>query len=156
MRLSILAVGTRMQPWVYDGFENYARRLPKQFQLRLEEIPAGPRTAGGDTVTAINREAEQLLRRSAAAPVRIALDERGEHWTTRHLARELQSWLAAGSSVAFLIGGPDGLSESCRQSADRVWSLSRLTLPHGLVRVVLVEQLYRAWTILQGHPYHRS
>ena len=156
MRLSILAVGTRMQPWVYDGFETYAKRLPKQFQLRVEEIPVGPRTAGGDTAAAVNREAEQLLRRSAAASLRIALDERGEHWTTRDLARELRAWMASGTNVAFLIGGPDGLSESCRQSAARVWSLSRLTLPHGLVRVVLAEQLYRAWTILQGHPYHRS
>ena len=156
MRLSILAVGTRMQPWVYDGFDNYAKRLPKQFQLRLEEIPAGQRTARADSAAAKDHEAEQLLRRSAKVPLRIALDERGEHWTTQDLARELQAWMATGANVAFLIGGPDGLSESCRQSADRVWSLSRLTLPHGLVRVVLAEQLYRAWTILQGHPYHRS
>lgn len=156
MRISILAVGTRMQSWVYDGFAGYAQRLPKQIQLKLEEIPAGPRTARGDPGTAISREAEQLLRRSETAQLRIALDQRGEQWSTEELAGEMRRWLAQVPRIALLIGGPDGLADICRQRANHVWALSRLTLPHGLVRVVLAEQLYRAWTILQGHPYHRS
>jgi 23S rRNA (pseudouridine1915-N3)-methyltransferase len=101
-------------------------------------------------------EAKQLLKRAAAADLTIALDERGRMRSSTELAADLQTWLNEVPQVALLIGGPDGLAESSKRAADELWSLSGLTLPHGLVRVVLVEQLYRAWTILDGHPYHRS
>ncbi len=156
MVISILAVGTRMQSWVYEGFDVYQSRLPRHIDLQLIEVPAGTRTARGNVAGAIEKEGEQLLRRLKPGAVTIALDEAGRQWRSRELAVQLQSWLDDSSHVALMIGGPDGLSEGCRRLASQSWSLSRLTLPHGLVRVVLAEQIYRAWTILQGHPYHRS
>ena len=156
MQISILAVGTRMPTWAYSGVDAYSKRMPPHIQVQLAEIPAGKRTAGRDPATAIDKEARQLLKQAESASLTLALDEAGKQWSSADLARELSDWLNHQPSVALLIGGPDGLAESCKQQADRLWSLSNLTLPHGLVRVVLVEQLYRAWTILQGHPYHRS
>lgn len=155
MRISILAVGTRMQSWVYDGVENYTRRLPRHIRVELEEIPGATRTPKGDPAPAIRREAEQLLRRARGADRIIALDQTGRQWTTEELAEQMRDWLARDPKVVLMIGGADGLGNICRQRADAIWSLSRLTLPHGLVRVVVAEQLYRAWTILEGHPYHR-
>jgi 23S rRNA (pseudouridine1915-N3)-methyltransferase len=155
MRISILAVGTRMQRWVDDGVENYTRRLPRHIRVELAEIPGGTRTGKGDPTAAIKWEAEQLLRRIRDADRVIALDQKGRQWTTEELAEQMRDWLARKPRVVLMIGGADGLGDNCRQRADAVWSLSRLTLPHGLVRVVVAEQLYRAWTILQGHPYHR-
>jgi len=104
----------------------------------------------------MRKEEEQLLKRAERADTVIALDERGAEWTSMQLADQMRVWQQDAASVAVLIGGPDGLTEACRRRADAAWSLSRLTLPHGLVRVVLAEQVYRAWTILQGHPYHRE
>ncbi len=155
MRISILAVGTRMRGWVYDGVDSYTRRMPRHIRVELEEIPAGARTARSDPARAVTREAEALLRRARGADRMIALDQSGRQWTTEQLAEQMRNWLEHDPQVALLIGGADGLADICRQRADSVWSLSRLTLPHGLVRVVLAEQLYRAWTILEGHPYHR-
>lgn len=104
----------------------------------------------------MQKEQEQLLKRAGRTDRVIALDERGVEWTSVQLADQMRGWQQDAASVALLVGGPDGLTDACRQRADSVWSLSRLTLPHGLVRVVLAEQIYRAWTILQGHPYHRE
>lgn len=156
MRITILAVGTRMPGWVGGGVDTYRKRLPPQIKLELIEIPPGYRSARGPVATAVDKEAEQLLKRAGRADIVIALDERGAEWSSVALADEMRGWRERASHIAFLIGGPDGLSEACREHAHVVWSLSRLTLPHGLVRVVLAEQLYRAWTIMQGHPYHRE
>lgn len=145
-----------MQRWVYDGVEEYSKRMPAQLQLTISEIQAGARNTRGNVDAAMEKEAEKLLKEAAKADLKIAMDEAGESFSSKDLAAEMQDWLHNYPHVALLIGGPDGLTRKCKSEVDRLWSLSDLTLPHGLVRVVLAEQLYRAWTILQGHPYHRS
>ncbi|MGI9342608.1 MAG: 23S rRNA (pseudouridine(1915)-N(3))-methyltransferase RlmH [Gammaproteobacteria bacterium] len=156
MRITMFAVGTRMPRWVDEGVDVYRRRLPPQIKLDIDEVPLGNRSARGDVSVAQRKEADQLLKRAGSADRIVALDERGAEWTSVELGRRMNEWQSDATNVALLIGGPDGLTEDCRQRADDVWALSRLTLPHGLVRVVLAEQIYRAWTIIQGHPYHRE
>jgi len=155
MRIHLLAVGTRQPRWVVDGFNEYARRLPRQCAVELVEIPVVRRGGSVPAAVAVEREGERLL---AAVPTRarlVALDERGDHLDTLGLARRLEDWMAGGEDVAIMIGGPDGLASACIERAALTWSLSALTLPHGLVRVLLAEQLYRAWSVTAGHPYHR-
>ncbi len=145
-----------MPQWVNAGYEDYARRLPPECRLELVAIPPGPRGRGGDVARARAREGERML---AAIPARahvVALEVEGRPWTTPDLARSLEAWLQQGRDVALLVGGPDGLDECCRARADEARSLSPLTLPHGLVRVLVAEQIYRAWSLLRGHPYHRA
>lgn len=154
MQITIAAVGTRLEPWIYAAFESYKTRLPRHLNLALEEIPVARRA--GATSTAVETEGERLLRCVRPGALTLALDERGRQWSSAELAGEMKNWLERHPQVAILIGGPDGMSDACRARADRLWSLSRLTFPHGMVRVLLAEQVYRAWTILQGHPYHRA
>lgn len=156
MRISLLAVGTRLPAWVGDGFETYRKRLPPHIQFELYEIPAGSRGSRDGGRVARAEEAERILRRVDSSDLLIALDERGREWSTEELARELENWLGEHPRVVLAVGGADGLDQSCRDRANRLWSLSRLTLPHGMVRVVVAEQIYRAWTVLSGHPYHRA
>jgi 23S rRNA (pseudouridine1915-N3)-methyltransferase len=156
MRITILAVGTRMQSWVTEGVTAYSHRLPRHIQLQVTEIAPGQRAARIPVARAMQKEAEQLIKRANGADVTIALDEAGTLKSSAELATDMKTWLNDAPHVAFMIGGADGLTDRCKKEADHLWSLSKLTLPHGLVRVVLVEQLYRAWTILQGHPYHRA
>jgi len=156
MRIAVFAIGTRMPGWVADGVDAYRKRLPRHINLDIVEISPGHRSGHGPVEAAMRKEEEQLLKRAERADTVIALDERGAEWTSMQLADQMRVWQQDAASVAVLIGGPDGLTEACRRRADAAWSLSRLTLPHGLVRVVLAEQVYRAWTILQGHPYHRE
>jgi 23S rRNA (pseudouridine1915-N3)-methyltransferase len=155
VKLRVLAVGTRMPPWVRDGWEEYARRLPRELPLALTQIEPGIRGAGSPAA-AIQAEGRKVLAALRPYDFAVALDERGGQMSTQ----ELSAWLAArmqdGRDLAFLIGGPDGLSADVLQRADLKWSLSRLTLPHALVRVVLAEALYRAHAVLAGHPYHRQ
>lgn len=156
MRIAVFAVGTRMPGWVAAGVDAYRKRLPRQINLEIVEISPGHRSGHGPVQAAMQKEQEQLLKRAGRADRVIALDESGVEWTSVQLADQMREWQQDAASVALLVGGPDGLTDTCRQRSDSVWSLSRLTLPHGLVRVVLAEQIYRAWTILQGHPYHRE
>ena len=156
MRISLLAVGTRLPAWIGDGFETYRKRMPPHIQLELQEIPSGSRRGRDGASAARAEEADRILRRVDGSDLFLALDERGREWSTRELAGELDTWLAEQSRVVLAIGGADGFDQSCRDRADRLWCLSRLTLPHGLVRVLVAEQLYRAWTVLAGHPYHRA
>jgi len=156
MRINALAVGMRMPAWVDSGIDHYAKRLPRHIDLQFTEIPAPPRTSGVTKAKAMAKEGDALLKAARDADCIIALDERGKSCTSIELSAELQVWLNDFPRVALLIGGADGLDPRCREAADRVWSLSSLTLPHPLVRVVLAEQIYRAWTLLQGHPYHRE
>ena len=153
MRFRLLAVGARQPGWVLDGCDEYARRLPG---LSVEELPPGRRTRGGDPAQALEDEGRRLLARIPDAHHVVALDVGGHEYDTPGLARRLEHWLTLGTPVDFLIGGPDGLSGACRARAAELWSLSRLTLPHGLARVLSVEALYRAWSLRQGHPYHRA
>jgi len=145
-----------MPGWVSTGVDNYTRRLPRHLELHFREIPSAQRSANTAADKTRESEAELLLKAVPRSAHLIALDERGTEFTSRQLAEQLEGWLANYSDVAFLVGGADGLADRCRQKADRVWSLSKLTLPHALVRVVLAEQIYRAWTLVQGHPYHRE
>ncbi len=156
MRLRVIAVGTRMPSWVGEAFADYARRLAGTPKLELCEVAAGSRGAGRPVSKAMGIEAERLLAALRKDELVVALDEHGRELSTRELA----DWLAAsqreGRDIAFLIGGPDGLESAVLERSDFRWSLSRLTLPHALARVVLAEQLYRAHTVLRGHPYHRE
>jgi 23S rRNA (pseudouridine1915-N3)-methyltransferase len=154
--MHLIAVGKRMPAWVDAAVAGYAGRLPHECSLVLREIAPAPRTKGADISRGIEAEGERLL---AAVPDRatvIALDVAGVQWSTASLAAQLGNWLQSGRDIALLIGGPDGLSDACLHRADMRWSLSPLTFPHPLVRVILAEQLYRAWSLHVGHPYHRE
>ena len=156
MRIRLVAVGTRMPSWVVEGYQEYAKRLPRECNLQLTEIPLSKRHKSVTPAQARQQEGQAMLVAVPNDCTVIALDVRGSHWTTEDLAARLRGWMGSGRDVALLVGGPDGLSQSCLDRADQRWSLSALTYPHALVRVVLAEQLYRAWTLSTGHPYHRS
>jgi len=156
VKLAVVAVGHRMPAWVDAGFADYARRLPRECAIELKEIRPEPRSSGK---TAHQLAAAEAVRIRAAIPrgaVQVALDERGRALATAQLAAQLGRWRDEGRDAAFIIGGPDGLDPAVRQGADLVLALSALTLPHALARVVLAEQLYRAFSILHNHPYHRE
>lgn len=156
MRIHLLAVGARMPTWVKAGFADYAERLPRECSLELVEIPAGKGGGHTDLNRRLREEGERLLAAAPRGAEIVALDSDGQQWSSEELADQLDRWLRGGRDVALLIGGPDGLSDACRARADRIWSLSRLTLPHALARILAAEQIYRAWSILQRHPYHRA
>lgn len=156
MKLHVIAVGHKMPGWITAGFEDYARRMTSDLPLLLTEIRPGHRVAGEDGAKARQWEAEKILAALPAGCVPVVLDERGTQASTRELAGWMQEWMAEGVSPAFIIGGADGLDDSVKARARRLLGLSRLTLPHALARVMLVEQLYRAVCILKGHPYHRD
>jgi 23S rRNA (pseudouridine1915-N3)-methyltransferase len=156
MRLYILAVGNKMPEWITSGFNEYSKRMPREATIALVEIKPEPRTTGKSVVQIMEAEA---LRIESALPkevTRIVLDERGTQLSTKQLSQKMQDWLGGGRDVAFIIGGADGLQESVRSSAHQLLALSALTLPHGMVRVLLAEQLYRAHSLLHNHPYHRE
>ena len=156
MRVKVIAVGTRLPGWQQQGFREYARRLPRECAVELTQIPAATRGKSTPTRQAIRKESERMLAAVASNDYVIALDQPGTQYGTEELAGLLQMWLAQGRDLAMLIGGADGLSHACRTRAELRWSLSDLTLPHGLVRVLVAEQVYRAWSILRRHPYHRG
>lgn len=155
MRMTVIAASGRQPGWVDEGFRTYAKRLRGSCTLDLVEIALGRRGPGMPLERAVAAEGERMLARLPRAALAVALDERGEQWSTADLAARLGAWLGFGRPVAFLIGGPDGLDPACRRRADEQWGISRLTLPHGLARIAVAEALYRAWTVLEGHPYHR-
>jgi 23S rRNA (pseudouridine1915-N3)-methyltransferase len=155
VRINLIAVGERMPKWVQAAFEDYAGRLPPHVRLSVREVPAGRRVKGADIARLVREEGERLW---AAVPKEnhvIALDRDGRELDTETLARELKTIMQRGVDLAFLVGGPEGLSAECLARASARWSLSRLTLAHPLVRVVFAEQIYRAWSILNNLPYHR-
>ena len=159
MKFVAVAVGHKMPVWINAGFDEYARRMPREARLALIEIR--PEVRGGRAgAAAVQRMLQAEHKRiSAALPARccrVVLDDGGKSFSTRQLADRLTRWREAGRDVAFIIGGADGTAAALKGQADLLWSLSPLTLPHGLVRIVLAEQLYRAVSILGGHPYHRE
>ena len=154
MKLRILAVGRKPPQWVESGYAEFAKRFPKEMALELHEIPAGRHH--GDRAKFVAEEATRLEAKIARGDWVVALDERGTAATSQALAERMGKWRMRGGDVCFLIGGSDGLAPALLQRADERLSLSNLTLPHHLVRVVLAEALYRAWSIGAGHPYHRQ
>jgi 23S rRNA (pseudouridine1915-N3)-methyltransferase len=156
MQTHLIAIGTRMPRWVAEGYQEYAKRLPRECALRLVEVTAAPRGKHPDVARILRDECVRMLSTIPHGARVIALDVRGQGWSTEQLAVQLSGWLRDGRDVALLVGGPEGLAPECLARAERRWSLSPLTLPHPLVRVVVAEQLYRAWSLLAGHPYHRA
>jgi len=156
MRMRVIAVGTRMPAWVRSACDDYLTRLGPELRVSLVEIEAAARTQTSAPARAIAAEAQRLLAALRPAEHVVALDEHGSQLSTRELAGWLKSRMQEGQDVAFLIGGPDGLAPEVLGRSHFRWSLSRLTLPHAMVRVVLAEQLYRAHSILANHPYHRD
>jgi 23S rRNA (pseudouridine1915-N3)-methyltransferase len=156
MQFVVSAVGQRMPSWVESAWSEYARRFPRGFSLDLREIPLAKRSRNADIESLRAREGDALLASVPSGFRVIVLDERGNQWSTEELAGQLERWMREEHGVCFLVGGPDGLSQQCRQQAQNLWSLGRLTLPHPMVRAILAEQLYRAWSITQHHPYHRA
>lgn len=156
MKLHVVAVGNRMPRWIEDGFAEYAGRMPKNARLSLVEVRPEPRTTGRTVAQMAEAEALRIEAATPAGCERIALDERGREFTTREFAAWLEKRLEGGRDIAFLIGGPDGLAARLKAGATMQMRLSGMTLPHGLARVLLAEQLYRAISIMQHHPYHRE
>jgi 23S rRNA (pseudouridine1915-N3)-methyltransferase len=155
MQIRLISVGERVPAWVRSGYLEYANRLPRECQLALREI--APARRGKTTSVSQWREEEgtRMLAAVSQGSRVVALDVKGKLWTTQDLAEALQHWMTSGGRVSLLIGGPDGLWPPCLTRADDIWSLSPLTFPHALVRVIVAEQIYRAWSLLHHHPYHR-
>ncbi len=156
MRLRMICVGQKMPDWVNQGYAEFARRMPAELALELSEIPLAHRGKNPDVARLMQKEGEALLAAAGPRDRVIAMEVGGRSWSTEQLASQLEKWRFDGRDVSFLVGGPDGLATACRDRADQLWSLSPLTLPHPLVRILLAEQLYRAWTITRNHPYHRA
>jgi 23S rRNA (pseudouridine1915-N3)-methyltransferase len=156
MRLRVIAVGTRMSAWVDAACNDYSRRLRGADAIELVEIPVARRHGAGDAKRAVKLEAERILALLEPREYVVALEERGRSFTTLQLSAWLAERRTQGDPLSFIIGGPDGLDAAVAARAQLRWSLSELTFPHGLVRVLLAEQLYRASTVLAGHPYHRG
>jgi 23S rRNA (pseudouridine1915-N3)-methyltransferase len=156
MKLFILAVGNKMPEWITSGFNEYTKRMPREATIILVEVKPEPRTTGKSVPQIMEAEAQRIESALPKDVTRIVLDERGPHLSTKQMSQKMQDWLGGGRDVAFIIGGADGLHESVRSSAHQLLALSALTLPHGMVRVLLAEQLYRAYSLLHNHPYHRE
>jgi 23S rRNA (pseudouridine1915-N3)-methyltransferase len=160
VKLHILSIGHKPPTWIAAGFEDYARRMPREARIELAEIKPGARSRQPQSAASISRilatEKSRLVAAIAPGCVRIALDERGKQLTTAALARKLAAWMQGGRDVAFMIGSADGLDQELKDSADLLLGLSAMTLPHAMVRVLLAEQLYRAMSMIQNHPYHRE
>ena len=144
-----------MPDWVQAAYQEYSKRLPAELKLELVEIPLGSRRKGEQARRAIEQEGKSLLKAVVKREHVVALSVEGRPWSTEKLAQNLLTWQGGGNNVSLLVGGPDGLDDSCLKRADEQWSLSAMTLPHPLVRVIVAEQLYRAWSINAGKSYHR-
>ena len=156
MKLLIVSVGHKMPDWITTGFNEYAKRMPREAQIVLLEIKPEPRTTGKTMAQIMEAEAQRILAALPQNCLRIALDERGAQPTTKQLAAQMQGWMREGRDIAFIVGGADGLHDTVKQAAQQLLALSALTLPHAFVRVLLAEQLYRAHSLMHNHPYHRE
>ena len=156
MKLLVIAVGQRVPDWAQTAWADYAKRFPPELRLELKAIKTEPRSGGKSTEQIMAAERQRIEAAIPSGTHVVALDERGSALTTAALAAKLSQWQGQGGDLALLIGGPDGLHPALRQAAHERIRLSDLTLPHAMVRVLLVEQLYRAWSINAGHPYHRD
>lgn len=155
MQINMIAVGNKMPAWVEQGYQEYAKRLPHEYRLILKEINPGKRGKNSDTARIVRDEGQRMLQAVPAGAHVVTLDIPGKPWSTEQLAKAMQRWQQNSQQVALMIGGPEGLSDQVREQAQESWSLSPLTFPHPLVRVIVAEQIYRAFSILKSHPYHR-
>lgn len=156
MRISLIAVGSKMPSWVSEGFLEYQKRLPESWSLKLVEIPLIKRNGGGEDLKARNKEAAKILEAVPQGAYVMCLDERGKQYTSVELASHLQEIALHYRDLALLVGGPEGHTDEVRARAHELWALGRLTLPHPVVRIVLSEALYRAYSIAANLPYHRA
>ena len=156
MHIRLLAVGDRQPSWVDEAFGKYTGRYPREWKFRLDTIQTIRRNKNDKSRQAMEAEGTLILEKLGSDEQVVLLDERGKQLSSKSLASRLSEWQTDGRDLCFIIGGPDGVSGLVRQRADWMWSLSQLTLPHGLARALLSEQLYRAWSLQTGHPYHRS
>ncbi|MDX1390821.1 MAG: 23S rRNA (pseudouridine(1915)-N(3))-methyltransferase RlmH [Rheinheimera sp.] len=156
MKLILIAVGSKMPAWVQSGYDEYARRFPRDMPLELIEITAGKRGKNADIKRILEQEGEKMLAAVPRGSKIVTLEVTGDNWSSPVLAGKLTDWQRDGRDVCLLVGGPEGLAPACIEASEAKWSLSALTLPHPLVRVVLAESLYRAWSICTNHPYHRE
>ena len=156
MRIHLITVANKAPAWVVDGFNEYAKRMPPEARLGLIEVKPEPREGGKTPEQMMAAEARRILAAVPKGATLVALDERGKDTDTKGLARLLEGWLGGGADIALVVGGPDGLAPEIKSKAAALLRLSSLTLPHALVRVVLAEALYRAWSVVKGHPYHRE
>ncbi|MDP0561049.1 MAG: 23S rRNA (pseudouridine(1915)-N(3))-methyltransferase RlmH [Candidatus Endonucleobacter sp. (ex Gigantidas childressi)] len=155
MRIKLISIGAKMPSWIEGGYREYSRRLVQDVRLELVEVPLGRRSKDSDISRQQAKEATQMLAAIGKGDLVVAMDVLGKLWSTRQLAENMAGWLHSGCDVSLLVGGPEGLPRGSADNVDFRWSLSPLTLPHTLVRVVIAEQIYRGWSILQGHPYHK-
>lgn len=155
MRIKLITVGSKMPGWVEEGYTEYSRRLGQDVKLELVEIPLNRRGKGADVSRLQEKEANQMLAAVGQGDLVVTMEIKGKAWSTEQLADKMGDWMHSGRNVSLLVGGPEGLHPSCLTQADLRWSLSPLTLPHPMVRVIVAEQVYRAWSILQNHPYHK-
>lgn len=156
MNIQIIAVGTKMPSWVESGLQEYLRRFPRDCSLEIVEIPAGKRGKNADIKRILQKEGELTLAAVPRGNRIVTLEVEGKPWTTPLLAKNLEKWQLDARNVSLLIGGPEGLAPACIKASEQKWSLSALTLPHPMVRVIVAEALYRAWSINNNHPYHRE
>jgi len=155
MKINLIAIGNKMPDWVKTGVNEYQRRLTQDCKLNIHEIAAIKRGKQTDLKKICETEGEKILSSIPNDNRVIALEVKGRNWSTEQLSQQMSQWMLSGQDVSLLVGGPEGLSQSCRDKASQLWSLSPLTLPHPIVRIIVAEQLYRAWSILKNHPYHR-
>jgi len=156
MKIQLIAVGTKMPDWVEKGYQEYARRFPKELQLELLEINAGKRGKNADIKRILKKEGELTLAAIPKGNKIVTLEVTGKAWTTEQLANEMTGWQREARNISLLIGGPEGLAPECIENSEQRWSLSALTLPHPIVRIIVAESLYRAYTLTINHPYHRE
>jgi 23S rRNA (pseudouridine1915-N3)-methyltransferase len=156
MRIQLVAVGTKMPTWVKQGFEEYAKRFSQDVTFRLNEVPASKRTKQADITRLLKKEGELVLAQIPDSDKVVTMEVEGKLWDSHQLSQQLKNWQEDRQNISILIGGADGLAQSCMQRSEHRWSLSPLTLPHYLVRILVAESLYRAWSIIKNHPYHRD
>ena len=157
MKIYLVTIGNRMPGWVEEGTHEYQKRLPGNFELIVKALPLAKRTKSSSDIKKIcESEGKSLLKAVSPDHHLIALDVTGKVHSTKSMAERFRSVMESGRNISMIVGGPDGLSSECLEAANEIWSLSALTLPHTVVRIVVAEQVYRAWSVLNGHPYHRQ
>lgn len=156
MVIHFITVGQKMPKWVQEGYAEYAKRLPKSCAIKLVELPMAQRGKTGSAEKYKAEEAKKILAAIPKGAQLIVLDEHGQQVTTKGLAEKLEDWLASGQDIALVVGGPDGLEQSLIEQARWKWGLSKLTMPHPMVRILVAEQIYRAYSVINNHPYHRE